>query len=142
MCPSRCGRWRPRCSRLLPSLFDADGGITIGPFPKGLPVNLLSNLQPLPESSDPIERLRHVERMVQLLVDLKLYLVTLPARRDGRADGQRRSAARWDVAAGAEQVPGLRGQPRPLLRHRPWSPGEPALSDDDKRALIEFLKTF
>ena len=68
-----------KMSRLLPSLFRPDGGITIGPFPKGLPVNLLSNLQPMSESSDPIERLRHLERMLQLLVDLKLYLATLPA---------------------------------------------------------------
>ena len=66
-------------SRLLPSLFRPDGGITIGPFPKGLPVNLLANLQPLSESGNPLERLRHVERMLKLLVDLKLYLATLPA---------------------------------------------------------------
>ena len=46
--------------------------------------------------------------------------------------------------AGAEQVPGLRGQSRPLLRHRhrSQSDGAASLSDDDKRALIEFLKTF
>ena len=40
-------------SRLLPSLFRPDGGITIGPFPKGLPVNLLANLQPMSEGGSP-----------------------------------------------------------------------------------------
>ena len=40
---------------LAPSLFDADGGITIGPIPKGIPVNLLANLQLLPESDDPLK---------------------------------------------------------------------------------------
>ena len=47
---------RPASSSLhaiVPKLFDADGGITIGPFPAGLPVNLLPNLQPLPESNNP-----------------------------------------------------------------------------------------
>ena len=51
-------------------------------------------------------------------------------------------------------MPGLRGQPRPLLRHREVQRQdgltddekafgtEPVLSDDDKRALIAFLKTF
>ena len=59
MCRNRCGRCQRRLNRLLPSLFGADGGITIGPFPKGLPVNLLANLQPLSESDDPLERVRH-----------------------------------------------------------------------------------
>ena len=63
----------------LPCAVRRDGGITIGPFPKGLPVNLLSNLQPLPESKDPMRGPRHVERLLRLLVDLKLYLATLPA---------------------------------------------------------------
>jgi hypothetical protein len=129
-----------RMSRLLPSLFRPDGGITIGPFPKGLPVNLLSNLQPLSESSNPIERLRHVERMLQLLVDLKLYLATLPAN-----------------ASDEQMVSGIANRMGPVLLALNKCPdfevnrghyfgtgliaGEPALSDSDKRALIEFLKT-
>ena len=66
-------------SRLVPSLFRPDGGLTIGPFPKGLPVNLLSNLQPLSESNSLIDKVRHAERMAKLLVDLKLYLISLPS---------------------------------------------------------------
>ena len=65
-------------SRLIKPLFRPDGGILIGPFPKGLPVNLISNLQPLPESTDPVENLRHVGQLLKLLVDLKLYLLKLP----------------------------------------------------------------
>ena len=130
-----------KMSRLLPSLFRPDGGITIGPFPKGLPVNLLSNLQPMSESSDPIERLRHLERMLQLLVDLKLYLATLPANatdeqmvsgignRMGSALLALNKCPDLEVNRGHYFGTGMVG-------------GEPALSDNDKRALIEFLKTF
>ena len=126
---------------MLPKLFDADGGITIGPFPKGLPVNLLSNLQPLPESRNPIEHLRHVERFMQLLVDLKIYLATLPpnatdeqmvsgiASRMGAALLALNKCPDFEVNRGHYFGTGLIA-------------GEPALSDDDKRALIEFLKTF
>ena len=128
-------------SRLLPSLLRPDGGITIGPFPKGLPVNLLSNLQPLSESSNPIEKLRHVERMLQLLVDLKLYLVSVPkdatdeqmvsdiASKMGSALLALNKCPDFEVNRGHYFGTGLVA-------------GEPALSDSDKRALIEFLKTF
>ena len=37
-------------SRLLPQLVDDDGDIEIGPIPEGTPVDLLANLQPLPET--------------------------------------------------------------------------------------------
>jgi hypothetical protein len=130
-----------KMSRLLPSLFRPDGGITIGPFPKGLPVNLLSNLQPLSESSNPIERLRHVERMLQLLVDLKLYLATVPA-----------NATDEEMVAGIEKRMGsallaLNKCPDFEVNRGHYFgtgliAGEPALNDGDKRALIEFLKTF
>jgi hypothetical protein len=128
-------------NRLLPKLFDADGGITIGPFPKGLPVNLLSNLQPLPESSAPIEHVRHVEQLMQLLFDLKVYLATLPPNATDEqmvaGIGSKMGAALlalnkcpdFEVNRGHYFGTGLIA-------------GEPALSDDDKRALIEFLKTF
>ena len=62
--------------------------------------------------------LRHVERMLQLLVDLKLYLADAAGQRDRRADGERHRRQDGIGAAGAEQVPGLRGQSRALLRHR------------------------
>ena len=130
-----------RMSRLLPSLFRPDGGITIGPFPKGLPINLLSNLQPLAESGNAINRLRHAERLLQLLVDLKLYLITLPA---GATDEQMVSgiASKMGSAMLAlNKCPDFEVN-RGHYFGTGMVPGEPALSDNDKRALIEFLKTF
>jgi hypothetical protein len=130
-----------RLGKVLPKLFDADGGITIGPFPKGLPVNILSNLQPLAESNNPVDRLQHVDRLLHLLLDLKLYLATLPpdatdeqmvsgiATRMGPALLALNKCPDFEVNRGHYFGTGLIA-------------GEPALSDDDKRALIEFLKTF
>jgi hypothetical protein len=128
-------------NRLLPSLLAEDGSISIGPFPKGLPVNLLANLQPLSESSNPIEKLRHVERMLQLLVDLKLYLLTLPS---GATDEQMVNgiAQRMGPAMLAlDKCPDFEVN-RGHYFGTGLVAGEPALSDSDKRALIEFLKTF
>ena len=128
-------------SKLIRPLFRPDGGLRIGPFPKGLPVNLISNLQPLPESADPIEQLRHAGQLLKLLVDLKLYLLKLPPN-----------------ATDEQMVSDIADRMGPALLALNKCPdfevnrghyfgtgaieGEPALSDSDKRALIEFLKTF
>ncbi len=136
--------FRPLSARLhtlLPKLSGADGSLTIGPFPKGLPVNLLSNLQPLPESDRLLDRVRHVENLVKLLVDLKLYLLTLPS---GATDEQKVSAI--GSRMGSELLALNKCPDFEVNRGHYFGTGvvqgEPALSDSDKRALIEFLKTF
>jgi hypothetical protein len=122
---------------LVPALFESDGGITIGPIPKGMPVGLLTNLQPLPEGSDPIV---HAARLARLLVDLKLDFAALP---ENPTDDQ--------ISAGFANL-------TPTLLELNKCPDfvvnkghyfgtdkfaeETPLSDDDKHALIEFLKTF
>jgi hypothetical protein len=126
---------------LLPKLFGKDGSISIGPFPKGLPVNLLANLQPLSESDDPIERLRHIERLVKLLVDLK---ATIGALAPNATDEEMVSAI------GSKMGPALLALNKcpdfEVNRGHYFgtgkAPGESGLSDSDKLALIEFLKTF
>ena len=79
--------------------------------------------------------------MLQLLVDLKLYLATLPANatdeqmvsgigdRMGSALLALNKCPDFEVNRGHYFGTGMVA-------------GEPALSDNDKRALIEFLKTF
>ncbi|HSZ94342.1 MAG TPA: hypothetical protein VK822_33750, partial [Acetobacteraceae bacterium] len=136
--------FRPLSARLhtlLPKLFGTDGSLTIGPFPKGLPVNLLSNLQPLPESDRLLDRIRHVENLAKLLVDLKLYLLTLPS---GATDEQKVGAIGSKM--GSELLALNKCPDFEVNRGHYFGtgmvPGEPALSDSDKRALIEFLKTF
>jgi hypothetical protein len=127
--------------KLLPTLFDASGGIVIGPFPKGLPVNLLANLTPLSESDDPIEKLKHIEQLVELLADLKRYLAALPAN---ATDEQKVSAIGTRLG---RALLALNKCPDFEVNRGHYfgtgkGTGESALSDDDKRALIEFLKTF
>jgi hypothetical protein len=125
---------------LLPQLVDANGDITIGPVPAGVPINLLANLQPLAETRDPIERVEHAARLIRLLVKLKRDLLELPPN-----------------ASDEQALKIFQNLARPLLALNKCpdfvvnrghyfgtrqSGEEPALSDDDKRALIEFIKTF
>ena len=125
---------------LLPQLVDAGGNVTIGPIPKGVPVNLLANLQPLSETSDPLERVAHVEKLIRLLIRLKHDLLAMPKN-----------------ATDAQLLKIFSNVAQPLLELNKCPDfvvnrghyfgtsaleGEPGLSDDDKRALIEFIKTF
>jgi hypothetical protein len=125
---------------LLPQLFDANGNITIGPIPAGVPVNLLANLQPLAETKDPIEHLRHVEKLIRLLVRLKVDLLQLPA---AASDEELRKV----FSNLAEPMLELSKCPDFVVNRGHYFgtgqiEGEAALSDEDKRALIEFIKTF
>jgi hypothetical protein len=125
---------------LMPKLFDADGGITLGPIPAGVPVNLLSNIMPLPETDNPVAQLAHVARLAKLLVDLKLDLARMP---DNATDEQLRQV----FANLAPTMLQLNKCPDFVVNRGHYFGTsmlgqETALNDDDKRALIEFLKTF
>jgi cytochrome c2 len=126
---------------LLPQLVDARGNVTIGPIPKGIPVNLLANLQPLPETSDPLQRLAHAEKLVRLLVRLKHDLFVMPKN---ATDAQLLKV----FANLAQPLLDLNKCPDFVVNRGHYfgtsmaGGGDSALSDDDKRALIEFIKTF
>ena len=126
--------------RLMPKLFNADGSITIGPIPAGIPVNLLANLQPLPEGGTPLQKAEHVATVLKLLVQLKRDLAGLP---DNPTDEQVRAA----FANAVPTLLKLNKCPDFVVNRGHYFgtglvPNEPALSDDDRRALIAFLKTF
>lgn len=125
---------------LLPKILDRDGTIVIGPIPAGVPVNLLANLEPLSETSDPVLRAKHFAELVELLVKLNLDLLAMPP-----------SASDQDLFKIFSNLkePLLKLNKCPdLVVNRghyfgnPQMADEPPLSDDDKRALIEFVKTF
>jgi hypothetical protein len=139
--------------RALDSLVNADGDIVIGPIPAGMPVNLLANLKPLAESSDPVQLARHYGRVLILLAKLKVALATVPK---GASDAELRShfAALRAPLMGLSKCPDFvvnRGHYFGTAEfnnaagltpeERAWG-SEPVLSDADKRALIAFLKTF
>jgi hypothetical protein len=125
--------------RFFPWLF-GPGGVEIGPIPAGTPVNLLANLDLLSESPEPAERLKHAKKVFELLLRAKQDLKTLPK---GASDEE----ARKVFANLVEPLLELSKCPDFVVnRGHYFGTGsfkeEPGLSDDDKWALIEFLKTF
>ena len=126
-------------TRWFPSIVSYNG-VEIGPIPKGTPVDLLANTNLLSEDNDPAKRLEHDTEVVKLLIRIKHDLEAMPK---DATDEQ------------AEQV--FKNLVKPLLSFSKcpdfevnrghyfgtsYFPEEPGLNDDDKRALIEFLKTF
>lgn len=125
-------------NRWLPWFF-GEGGIEIGPIPSGTPVNLLANVNLLSESTDPAERLKHGKKVVALLIKAKRDLKALPK---GASDEE----ARKIFADLVEPLLELNKCPDFVVNRGHYFgtdrfKEEPGLSDDDKRALIEFLKT-
>ena len=105
----------PSSTRSLPDYVAADGDLSLGPIPKGVPVGLLANVQLLPESEDPASS--DFAKVSDVVLKLKKDLLTMPAN---ASDDELRQELREPRRAAAErqQVPGLRRQPRPLLRDR------------------------
>jgi hypothetical protein len=125
--------------RFLPWLF-TKSGVQIGPIPAGTPVDLLANLELVSESNDPAQRLGHDKKLLELLVKIKHDLKNLPR---GATDEQARQvfANVFDPLFELSKCPDFvvnRGH----YFGTSYDKYEPALNDDDKRALIEFLKTF
>jgi hypothetical protein len=125
---------------LLPKLIDADGSITIGPIPAGVPVNLLANLQPLAETDNPIAFIRHYRQLLTLLVRLKENLRNMPPNASD-ADLLKIFANLKEPLLALNKCPDFAVNSGHYFGTRQLD-GEQALSDEDKRALIEFIKTF
>ena len=142
---------------LAAEIAAADGGIEIGPIPKGTPVNLLANLNLLPEEKSQDELPAHIKKVIELLIDVKRAWKALPGEPTDQEAAQvlgrlvepllELSKCRdFVVNRGHYFGTGyFRNEPvisdqdqRALIEAKE----EPALSDQDKRALIEFLKTF
>ena len=110
-----------------PWLF-SEGGIEIGPIPKGTPVNLLSNID-----------LEQRGKVLRFLIDAKRDLKSLPP---GASDED----ARKVFVNLVEPLLEVSKCPDYVVNRghyfgTDFFGEEPGLSDQDKRALIEFLKT-
>ena len=126
-------------NRFLPWIFSEGGDVRIGPIPAGTPVDLLSNLSLLPESGDPKERADHVAKVVDLLLTVKHDLEALP--KDATDDQARKVFANL-----ADRMLALSKCPDFVVNRghyfgTSYFKEEPGLSDQEKRDLIEFLKT-
>lgn len=139
--------------RFLPEFFSG-GGLQLGPIPAGTPVGLLSNLNLLAEEIG-----QQPERDAQILKLVDKIVKDLNALGPNPTDEQARQVFSNSVEnlLGLSKCPDLvvnRGhyfgtdylEPAerndPAARAQALADRGPALSDADKRALIEFLKTF
>jgi hypothetical protein len=117
---------------LFPSLFSEDG-IRLGPIPAGTPIGLLSNLKLLSEESDPLKQAQHAEKVGVLVAKILERLHRL----GGNATSDQARAVFADLV---EPMLELSKCPD-LVVNRGHLFGTD-LPNDDKAALIEFLKTF
>lgn len=117
-------------SRLAPWLF-GEGGIEIGPIPAGTPLNLLANID-----------IQQPAKVIKVLKQVKEVLKGLP---HDATDEQAGKA----FAPVIEPLLSVNKCPDFVVNrghyfgtdYLPQQEGEPGLSDGDKYALIEFLKT-
>ena len=125
--------------RFLPAIF-GEQDVVLGPIPKGTPVGLLANLDLLGEGLTGNDKIKHQARVLDLLLKMKHDLASLPQNATD-ADAERIFANVVPDLLALSKCPDYvvnRGHyfGTDLL------PEEPGLSDTDKKALIEFLKTF
>jgi hypothetical protein len=125
--------------RVFPKLF-GEGGLEIGPIPAGTPVSLLTNLDLLADDADFAGRLNHDAKLLDLVNKVKRDLANLP--KDASDE-----AARKVLENLVEPLMNLSKCPDYVVNRGHYFGTdrfgqEPGLVDSDKRALIEFLKTF
>jgi hypothetical protein len=125
--------------RYFPAFF-GDGGIRIGPIPKGTPVDLLANLELVSEAPNPATRAEHELKVAGLMLNIKRALEDLPKE---ATDEQ----ARQVFAPLAGRLLSLSKCPDFVVNRGHYFGSdqfteEPGLSDEDKRALIEYIKNF
>ncbi len=134
-------------------LFDKDGNFVLGPIPKGLPINLLANYRPLADIEDIAGKAEHAKNFVGLLAILAM---NVPAPSPSATDEEMLAwvqklrepllklskcpdfvvnRGHYFGTAKFNELEGLTDDEKAYG-------AEPVLSDDDKRALIEFIKTF
>jgi hypothetical protein len=136
-------------------LFDSDGAFKLGPIPKGFPISLAASYQPLPDldRATPAERIAHVANFTRFVAK---FLENWPSL-DPSADDATLLA--WGAKL-REPLLKLSKCPDFVVNRGHYfgtakfndTSGlsddekafgtEPPLSDQDKLALIEFIKTF
>jgi hypothetical protein len=125
--------------RFLPAIF-GEQDVILGPIPKGTPVGLLANLDLLGEGLAGDDKIKHQARVLELLIKMKHDLASLPKNATD-ADAEKIFANLVPDLLALSKCPDYvvnRGH----YFGTDWFSQEPGLNDSDKKALIEFLKTF
>ncbi len=136
---------------LVPNAFPqgSDSELAIGPIPAGTPVGLLANIRLLSEDLQGVQFLEYESNKIGAVTGVLVDLLRLP---HDASDDQARSvfAGVYPKLLAISKCPDLvvnrghyfgTGYVEPAAVDNGMAVG-PDLSDDDKRALIEFLKTF
>jgi hypothetical protein len=118
---------------LLPWIFTETGDVKIGPIPAGTPVSLLANINPLSESPHLTDRIAYTKKLIGVVHKLKEDLKSLPP---DVSDEEARKVFDKDVPA----LLSVSKCPDFIVNKGHYFGSN--LSDADKEALIEFLKTF
>jgi hypothetical protein len=132
----------PVLARFFPRLIDKENGlIKLGPIPKGTPVGLLANLNPISESKDPAERLARDKKLFAVVLKIGANLQKLP---ENPSDYEAKQAFTnmVDPLLELSKCPDFIVNRGHYFGTDKFSGGEPGLSDADKNALIAFLKRF
>jgi len=136
----------------LPRFISSGGDVELGPIPKGMPVGLLSNTRLRAESEDPAAQAAHLRDVAKVMLALKADLSSSAGETDEQLAGKLANLGRPLLALskcpdfvvnrghyfGTAELNDQDG----LSKDEQSFGKETELSDDDKRALIEFLKTF
>jgi hypothetical protein len=128
---------------VFPKLFAENGDVQIGPIPKGTPIGLIGNLDPLPEERGWFAGLSRTWKLLGVVWQLRNIMAAMPDNPDDA------TAARIFGPLGPRLYEFSACQDYVVNRGHYFGTNrfaeaadEPGLSDADKRALIEFLKTF
>jgi len=124
--------------RLFPWLI-GDEGIQIGPIPEGTPVDLLANLDLLGEAATPGDRRERQARVFNLLSMIISDLKSVEGKSDEEV--RRKFANLVDPLLELSKCPDFIVNRGHYFGTSQFAE-EPGLRDDEKRALIEFIKTF
>jgi hypothetical protein len=124
---------------LLPGAFTPNGDLRIGPIPKGTPIDLIGNFDPLPEDPGLLAGVARAWKLLGLGLRLRHDMAALPPNADDA------TAAKVFAPLGRALYT-LSVCPDFVVNRGHYFgtdmfPEEPGLSDHDKRDLIEFLKT-
>jgi len=125
---------------LFPSIFSDDGGVDLGPIPPGTPVGLLASLNLRPEGLGFWSRVRYDWRLLGVVKEIKQTLKALPANATDE-QVQQAFTPMADSLISLSKCPDYvvnRGHYFGTGRYGDDSP----LTEQQKRDLIEFLKTF
>ena len=139
--------------RWFPWLSNAGGDVVLGPIPKDVPVGLLANIMLRAESDDPAVKLAHARDLADLLIKLKFDFITTPGDANDQEIRKRFAnlTPRMMSLSKCKDFVVNRGhyfgtadfnKQDSLSADEKAFGQEPELSDEDKRALIAFLKTF